>query len=442
MIAILRNKDHNSLFPGNRLSGSCLVFAVVVAILVLHSTGTFAQTQWFKYDGNPVLTKGQPGSWDDVFILEPWLIFDGTTYKMWYTGSDGTNRRIGYATSADGVNWTKIDSINPVLDVGQAGNWDDHRVEHPSVMFDGTTYKMWYTGHDGTNSRIGYAWSSDGMNWTKVDTVNPVLDLGSFGSWDAMHVLTPVVIFTDSTHLMWYTGADGSTRRIGLARSLDGMHWTKDNANPVIDVSPSGWDSREIFPESVLYDGTNFQMWYAGGDQNFIYRTGYATSPDGVHWQKDSLNPVLDVGPPGAWDDAAAAVGSVLLNGSGYRMWYDSWAGSSGAIGFAATDSSVFPTSVENDPKNIPEQFMLFQNYPNPFNPSTTIEFALAKPGWVTLKVYNILGQEVATLVSEKLSAGSYKYNLDARGLASGVYYYRIETDHRFTQTKKMLLIR
>ena len=64
------------------------------------------------------------------------------------------------------------------------------------------------------------------------------------------------------------------------------------------------------------------------------------------------------------------------------------------------------------------------------------------KAGRVTLKVYNILGQEVAELVSEKLSAGSYKYNWDARGLASGVYYYRLKTDHGFVQTKKMLLIR
>jgi hypothetical protein len=87
--------------------------------------------------------------------------------------------------------------------------------------------------------------------------------------------------------------------------------------------------------------------------------------------------------------------------------------------------------------------FALYHNYPNPFNPSTTIEFALAKPGWVTLKIYNILGEEVAELVSENLSAGSYKYDWSRpTGMASGVYYYRLETDHGFVQTKKMLLIR
>ncbi|MCA9946987.1 MAG: T9SS type A sorting domain-containing protein, partial [Anaerolineales bacterium] len=90
---------------------------------------------------------------------------------------------------------------------------------------------------------------------------------------------------------------------------------------------------------------------------------------------------------------------------------------------------------------NLPAGFQLFQNYSNPFNPSTTIEFALAKAGWVTLNIYNILGEEVAELVSENLSAGSYKYNWDAGGLASGVYLYQLKAG-RFVQTRKMLLIR
>jgi hypothetical protein len=83
----------------------------------------------------------------------------------------------------------------------------------------------------------------------------------------------------------------------------------------------------------------------------------------------------------------------------------------------------------------------LLPNYPNPFNPATTIEFSLPQSGFVTLKIYNILGEEVATLVSENLTSGTYKYNWDARGLASGVYLYRVETDN-FVHTRKMLLIR
>jgi hypothetical protein len=84
---------------------------------------------------------------------------------------------------------------------------------------------------------------------------------------------------------------------------------------------------------------------------------------------------------------------------------------------------------------------VLRQNYPNPFNPSTTIEFALAKAGFVTLTIYNVAGENVATLVSESLTAGSYQYHWDAGGLASGVYFYRLEAG-QFSQTKKLLLLR
>ncbi len=66
---------------------------------------------------------------------------------------------------------------NPVLGVGQEGSWDDAAVNYPSVIVDGSNYKMWYGGYDGTNFRIGYATSPDGINWTKADDVNPVLGL-------------------------------------------------------------------------------------------------------------------------------------------------------------------------------------------------------------------------------------------------------------------------
>ncbi len=89
----------------------------------------------------------------------------------------------------------------------------------------------------------------------------------------------------------------------------------------------------------------------------------------------------------------------------------------------------------------IPRFYSLAQNYPNPFNPSTTIEFALPKPAFVMLKVYNMLGEQVATLIAEKRSAGIHKLNWGARGLASGVYLYRLEAGD-FVQAKKLILIR
>jgi hypothetical protein len=90
---------------------------------------------------------------------------------------------------------------------------------------------------------------------------------------------------------------------------------------------------------------------------------------------------------------------------------------------------------------NTPSEFALFENYPNPFNPVTTISFQIPKSCCVSLKIYDVIGTEIATLVSENLPAGKYEYNWDASNLASGVYFYRLQGEN-FTSTKKMVLLR
>jgi hypothetical protein len=87
----------------------------------------------------------------------------------------------------------------------------------------------------------------------------------------------------------------------------------------------------------------------------------------------------------------------------------------------------------------VPDNFALYQNYPNPFNPTTAIRYAIAEESFVTIKIYNIIGSEIATLVNEKLSAGSFEINFDASSLSSGAYIYKIQAG-RFTETRKMIL--
>lgn len=98
-------------------------------------------------------------------------------------------------------------------------------------------------------------------------------------------------------------------------------------------------------------------------------------------------------------------------------------------------------TGIENEHKTIPDKFTLYQNYPNPFNPVSTIKFELASSGKATLTVYNVLGQEVKTLVNGFLNRGTYAVQFNGSGLASGVYFYRLQTNG-FTQTKKMILMK
>ncbi len=96
-------------------------------------------------------------------------------------------------------------------------------------------------------------------------------------------------------------------------------------------------------------------------------------------------------------------------------------------------------TGITNN-QSIPSNYSLNQNYPNPFNPSTTIEYNIPKSSYVTLKVYDVLGRQVALLADEFKIAGSYKINYDAGRLSSGIYYYTLKTDNGYTETKKMVL--
>ncbi len=88
-----------------------------------------------------------------------------------------------------------------------------------------------------------------------------------------------------------------------------------------------------------------------------------------------------------------------------------------------------------------PKTFALFQNFPNPFNPTTVIYYQLPSISHVTLKVYNVLGEEVATLVDETKGPGEYNIRFDASKLSSGVYFYQIVADN-FVSTKKMVVIK
>ena len=115
-------------------------------------------------------------------------------------------------------------------------------------------------------------------------------------------------------------------------------------------------------------------------------------------------------------------------NKSGISEWSETW-----------SFTIISPNEVKEE--KLPKEFKLFQNYPNPFNPSTTISFSLPSLSFVTLKVFDALGREVSNLVSEELPAGTYTRRWNAEGLASGIYFYRLQTN-KFLETKKLLLIR
>jgi uncharacterized repeat protein (TIGR01451 family) len=153
---------------------------------------------------NPVLTPTyQPGDWDRNFVADPVVIFDGATYFMYYEGGnfDPALYQIGLATSNDGFTWTRV-QVDPVLSPSP-GEWDEQHVLDPMVILDGSDWKMWYRGMAADGSRaIGYATSTDGVTWTKY-AGNPVLTANP-GGWDNYGPSGPAVIYDGTAYHMWY----------------------------------------------------------------------------------------------------------------------------------------------------------------------------------------------------------------------------------------------
>jgi hypothetical protein len=131
------------------------------------------------------------------------------------------------------------------------------------------------------------------------------------------------------------------------------------------------------------------------------------------------------------WYQCSAAH-SQALNGNlkAYAAWW-LWASLAGWSGTAGTGNNSITAN----------SYALYQNYPNPFNPSTKIQYAVGNKQFVTLKIYDIIGNEIDTIVNEEKSAGEYEINFNAVSLSSGVYFYKL-TAGKFVSTRKMMLIR
>ena len=313
------------------LNNLCVVVCTLTVLLLSQTAPLVAQTNFVKYKGNPIVPLGASGKWDHHDISFGSVLFNDSKYKLWFSGSNEPGQelwRIGYATSNDGINWDKYDN-NPVLGPGAPGDFDSNRAGFPCVQFNGDYYEMWYNGNLANFLlRIGYATSPDGINWTKYAD-NPVFDKGSPGAWDGHSVFEPCVLRTDTLYHMWYIGEAGNDIwQTGYATSPDGVNWTRYPDNPVLKPGEAGeWDSYGalVGSGSVLYEGGQYYMWYAGRSQPgpfYNIKIGLATSTDGIHWTKHPDNPILELGTSGSWDANTVWGPVVRKEGHRYQMWY------------------------------------------------------------------------------------------------------------------------
>lgn len=339
---------------------------------------------WEKMATDAVLSEGASGDWDAGGVGMPCVIEDGGSYKMWFSASDTTpsdyfdflnsNTAIGYATSADGVNWTKH-SGNPVLaPTGDQNDPDGSFVGAACVMKDGSAFKMWYTGASTTDfsgytyavPNICYATSNDGVDWTRqgaviegdvsIDVVSvfpPLFEISGevyFAPWVIYDTAT-------STYKMWFSYVQLSGQFsnmdeleqlmqntktfIGYATSTDGSGWTV--VSKTVLSPKEAWESKGLSFCSVLQDTDegNYKVWFTGTSDNDVSAIGFAKSTDGTSWGKDSDNPVFTPATSG-WDAGSVGTPCVIKETERYKMWFTGTSGSGllGRIGYAENPPS------------------------------------------------------------------------------------------------------
>lgn len=273
-----------------------------------------------------VLDVGPPGSADSVFARSPFVLKDTDgSYKMWYYGYDGSRNRMMYATSPDGVHWTKhgvvIDVLTPPYYFDSVGG--------QSVLKTGSTYQMWFSAGYWTGGVFGYwaqiyhANSSDGVNWNITGVA-----LAPNQAWDPGMVNAPRVV-QDAQGVFWlfYFGWDGTTNRIGVATSMNGTAFVPYVNNPIVGLgAPGTWDSGIVQDTSVVLNGSAWTMWYDGWYAGEI-QIGLARSADGLNWTKDAANPAFRPESSPAWDDAGVGWPDFFVEAAGPRLYF---AGSDG----------------------------------------------------------------------------------------------------------------
>jgi hypothetical protein len=300
-----------------------------------------------------------------------------------------------------------------------------------------------YVGCD-TLLNLGYTYNGDNYDeeiWAGYGTPPPVVG--------HLIVQAPVIEATASDSARYGNGWKAGFKNLTLTAFTLFISGSSTYADPDLGVYP-GTQQLYNYMQGFLWDGTNFI------DPNTQLPTQFCLAGDpvaGTGWNEWNGWPNPPNGGPGdrryllsvgkfnmASGDTQEVVIAILIKkgtdninsitelknyAAQIQHWYD----------------NDFVTDVDENNTLLPTEFSLSQNYPNPFNPSTSIQYAINSRQLVTLKVYDILGSEVATLVNQEQSVGNYKVDFNASHLSSGVYFYQLKAGE-FVQSKKMILIK
>ena len=277
------------------------------------------------------------------------------------------------------------------------------------------------------------------------------------------HTIAENKIGVNSNNVQFPNGMDGITiqgnvEEVTIGTNLAGLHLPNSiigNQNRGIAVmSDFGYNPSKIqFRKNIIYQNNSANVFMSSQANNGLL------PPYGLSFNNNTIAGICDVS--GALIDIYKA-NINEFSSSAYEWIGSTTVGSNNVFSYEITDPSIeavsltattstgntsafgyleLITDVEKVDDKIPTEFALLQNYPNPFNPTTTINFSIPEEEFVSLKVFNSLGEEVAELIKEEISTGSYSISFNASLLSSGIYFYKL-TAGSFSDIKKMIYLR
>lgn len=377
-------------------------------------------SQWVKtdtlpYGGGPIVKSG-----NNIIVV---------SYGIYYSTNNGTNWILSNMHNFNATGITSM--VNKVFAGNSNGIFLSTNNGMNWTLTPQNTYPMIFLASNdtfliaGTNTGV-FRSTNNGLNWNSTSLTYSVYALAASGSKVLASVLDNVMY----TPLIYRTVNNGTS-------------WSNNCNGLPLDLAKDF-----AFTSQYCFVG------FFGGSTGL-----YKSSDNGYQWIQANLNYGISCLASTGNYIFAAANGGVYFSSNNGVNWTAVNQGLSGAVGFNRlylTSNYLFGSSsggvwrrtlsdlisvISNTSNNIPVEYSLSQNYPNPFNPVTRINFNLQKNGFVSLKVFDIVGREMQTLVNENKPAGSYSIDFNGSEFSSGVYFYRIEANG-FSDVKRMILVK
>jgi photosystem II stability/assembly factor-like uncharacterized protein len=418
------------------------------------------------------------------YIIVVFLVAVDICNAQWLFQNSTTNNHLNDVSFTDSLHGWVVGNNGIIFHTRDSGNnWSPQistvRQTLSSVSFC-DTMNGWIVGDEGsvlTTSNGGETWrfieldTSINILNTKVQCLSPSTAVIFNKRWEYDIYVEPRVWITSDTgstwteiasqpgYYNWWYDFHFATDSIGFIAGISGNAYEKlivvktNDGGSTLDTSYINWKVQGGFKR--IYFKNRYEGWLladsiyhsinSGVDWKGIAINNFNVSKDLVMFG-DTGYVVQNEGKifqttDGGYTWNFQSLGIKIINKIDFINPRVGWAvGQYGTIAY--TDNAGITSTNDFCTNSSSELCRLYQNYPNPFNPVTTIEFYLPKTSDVTLKIYNILGEEVATLVSDRLNAGTHQYEWSrSAGMASGVYLYRLEAGE-FIETRKMILMR